>query len=92
MQASASVHPIKIVPIGNSQGVRLPLALLRRYAMQGQIMMEERPDGLLLRSATPGKVSLSQTFAEMALEQNAGAEDWSDFDATLADGLATAKW
>ena len=46
---STSAHPVKLIAIGNSQGIRLPQALLRRYGMQGQIMLEERPDGVLLK-------------------------------------------
>jgi antitoxin MazE len=86
------VHPVKIIAIGNSRGVRLPQALLRRYAMVGQIVLEERPDGLLLRGQAPGALSLRQTFAEMAKEQAAGSDDWRDLDALAGDGLGSVKW
>lgn len=92
MLSSSLVHPLKIVPIGNSQGVRLPQSVLRRYAMAGHILMEERPDGLLLRGATSGKLSLLQTFQEMAAEQAQGKEDWTDFEGIEGDGLESLKW
>ena len=89
---TASLQPLKLIAIGNSRGVRLPQALLRRYGMADQITLEERPEGLLLRGTTSIKASLKQTFAEMAREQAAGAEDWSDLDALASDGLETVKW
>ena len=87
-----TLHPTKLIAIGNSKGIRLPQALLRRYGLGDRIMLEERPEGLLLRGALSAKVSLKQTFAEMAQEQAAMAEDWSDLAAAEADGLDTLKW
>lgn len=87
-------HPrtleLKIVPIGNSRGVRLPKAILEKYAMRETMLLEEREDGLLLRSKKKDKrVSWEETYREMAREK----EDWSDLDGTLADGLAPGdKW
>jgi antitoxin MazE len=92
MPTAAPLQPLKLIAIGNSRGVRLPQALLRRYGMADQITLEERPEGLLLRGTTSTKASLKQTFAEMAREQAAGAEDWSDLDALASDGLETVKW
>ena len=89
---STSAHPVKLIAIGNSQGIRLPQALLRRYGMAGQIMLEERPDGVLLKGTGASKASLRQTFSEMGREQAAGNEDWSDMDGTAADGLDKLKW
>lgn len=92
MQTNNTVHPTKIIPIGNSRGIRLPQALLRRYGITDQVTLEERPEGLLLRGTASAKVSLKQTFTEMAREQAAGAEDWSDLDKAAADGLENVKW
>ena len=92
MSASITVHPLKIIAIGNSRGVRLPQALLRRYGMAEQIMLEERPEGLLLRGSVSAKASLKQTFTEMAREQRASKENWSDLDGLASDGLDRVKW
>ena len=43
----------------------------------------ETEDGVLLRSGTVNKLSWEDTYRSMAAER----EDWSDLDATLADGL-----
>lgn len=92
MPSSTTVHSLKIIAIGNSRGVRLPQALMRRYGMADQITLEERPEGLLLRGSRSGRASLKQTFTEMAREQAAGIEDWSDLDGLEADGLDGVKW
>ena len=57
-----------------------------------QIILEELPDGLMLRGAGSGKASLRQTFSEMAREQAVGVEDWSDLDGVVSDGIEGVKW
>jgi antitoxin MazE len=79
---------LKIVPIGNSQGVRLPKPLLQRYGIEGHVIAEQTPQGILLRSTPRSKASLEDTFAQMA---RAG-EDWQDLDAVSADGLNKLPW
>ncbi len=36
---------LKIVPIGNSRGVRLPKAVLDKYAIRDAVVVEEREEG-----------------------------------------------
>ena len=79
----AEVFNLKLVPIGNSLGVRLSRPLLHKYGIQHSIVAEQRADGILLRGSNPGKATLEQTFTEMA----AAREDWSDLDVSAADGL-----
>jgi hypothetical protein len=79
---------LKLVPIGNSLGVRLSRPLLSKYGMEGVVIAEQRPDGILLRGANPSKATLEQTFTEMAAAQ----EQWDDFDAVSNDGLDKLVW
>ncbi len=81
---------LKIARIGNSRGVRLPAATLDRYHIGERVVMEERSDGILLRPA--GEAPLKLSWAETAREMAAAGEDWSEWDATAADGLDTAPW
>ena len=74
---------LKVVPIGNSRGVRLPKSVLNKYAITDTVVLEEREDGILLRSKQDERLSWEETYKEMARER----EDWSDLDVTLADGL-----
>ena len=84
----AEVFNLKLVPIGNSLGVRLSRPLLHKYGIQHCIVAEQRADGILLRGSNPGKATLEQTFTEMAAAQ----ENWSDLDASAADGLDKLVW
>jgi antitoxin MazE len=89
---TAALHPqsvnLKLVPIGNSLGVRLSRPLLSKYGMESVVIAEQRPDGILLRGANPSKATLEQTFTEMAAAQ----EKWDDFDAVSNDGLDKLVW
>lgn len=89
MQKLSRNVELKIVPIGNSRGVRLPKTVIDKYAIKDSVVLEERQEGLLLRSKTDKRLSWEETFKEMAREH----EDWRDLDVTLADGLDQGnKW
>ena len=81
---------LKVARIGNSRGVRLPAASLRRYRIGEAVLMEERSEGILLRPVGPvvQKLSWEDTAREMA----ASREDWSAWDEAVADGLEDAPW
>ena len=78
-----STLEIKVVPIGNSRGVRLPKSVLAKYAIGESVVLEEREEGVLLRSKKDKRLSWEETYKDMARER----EDWSDLDTTVADGL-----
>jgi len=89
MEKASRTIELKVVAIGNSRGVRLPKAVLDKYAIKGDLVLEERAEGLLLRNKRDKRLSWEDTFREMAKER----EDWSDLDATMADGLDQEnKW
>jgi len=75
---------LKVSRIGNSRGVRLPAASLRRYRIGAMFLMEERSEGIFLRPVGPlvEKLSWEDTAREMALN----SEDWRDWNAADADG------
>ncbi|MBI5505016.1 MAG: AbrB/MazE/SpoVT family DNA-binding domain-containing protein [Deltaproteobacteria bacterium] len=81
---------LKVARIGNSRGVRLPAAVLRHYRIGETVVMEERSEGILLRptGAAVAKLSWEETAKAMA----ATGEDWSEWDATAADGTAGLPW
>lgn len=85
-----AVLKLKVARIGNSRGVRLPAASLRRYRIGETVLMEERSDGILLRPAGDAVEKLS--WEETAREMAASPEDWSAWDTTVADGLAEVPW
>ena len=78
---------LKIVPIGNSRGVRLPKEIIERYAIEETIVLEVREEALVFRNKRDKRLSWEDTFKAMARER----EDWSDFEGTVADGLDPAE-
>ncbi len=81
---------LKVARIGNSRGVRLPTASLRRYRIGENVLMEERSEGILLRPAGPAVEKLS--WEETACAMAAAREDWSAWEAAAADGLDDLPW
>jgi len=83
MEKQIRTRDIKLVPIGNSKGVRIPKALLQKYGLNNSLLLEETDRGLLLRKKDDHKLSWEDTYKSMAAEK----EDWDDFDTALLDGL-----
>jgi antitoxin MazE len=81
---------LKIVPIGNSKGVRLPKAILERYAIGDTLVLEAHEKGLVFRNERDKRLSWADTYQDMARER----EDWQSIeDAAIADGLdPDEKW
>lgn len=76
-------HELVLCQIGNSRGIRLPAGVLKKYGLTRRVLLEEKPDGLVLRPLREKKLSWADTFKEMAAER----EDWSDLEVTAGDGL-----
>lgn len=81
---------LKISRIGNSRGVRIPAETLTRYHMGASVLMEEQLDGIMLRAGPVKTARLS--WDETASEMAASDEDWSEWDAVVADGMDTVSW
>jgi antitoxin component of MazEF toxin-antitoxin module len=75
---------LKVARIGNSRGVRLPAASLRRYRIGETVVMEERAEGILLRPTGPAVEKLS--WEDTAREMAASREDWSAWNTAATDG------
>ncbi len=80
---------LKVSRIGNSRGVQLPAASLRRYRIGSAVLMEERSDGIFLPPAGPAVEKLS--WADTAREVAASHENWGEWDVTDADGLESGS-
>ncbi len=83
MEKNIRARDAKLVPIGNSRGVRIPKALLQKYGLKSSLLIEETDRGLLLRNKDERKSSWEDTYKAMADEK----EKWEDFDQALLDGL-----
>ena len=83
MDQSSYTREVKLVPIGNSKGIRLPKALLDKYGWSDRLMLEEMEESVVLRGEKTRHLSWEETYRAMAAE----SEDWSDLDVAVADGL-----
>lgn len=83
MNKSSRIREVKLIPIGNSRGIRLPKTLLDKYGWSDRLTLEEMEDSVVLRGKKTHKLSWEETYRAMAAE----AEDWSDFDVAISDGV-----
>jgi len=83
MEEHIQARDVKLVPIGNSKGIRISKSLLQKYGFGNSLLLEETERGLLLRKKGGSELSWEDTYKAMAKEK----ESWDDFDATLLDGL-----
>jgi len=86
--ADKSIGPVtlKIVSVGNSKGVRIPSAILRRQGISNEVECIETIDGLLLRAKRSTELTFEDAFAQMAKDQEALAEV-RELEGTISDGL-----
>ena len=80
---------ISLAQIGNSRGIRLPSALIRKHGLEEGMVLEDRGDEIVLR-AKHGSTKLS--WEETGRQMAASGEEWSEWDSTLSDGLDQAPW
>ena len=83
MSKANVTRDIKLIAIGNSRGIRLPKSLLQKYGWSDSLVLEEAETGIFLHGRGESKLSWRDTYRTMAAE----AEDWSDLETALADGL-----
>ncbi len=81
---------IRLIRIGNSQGVRIPKPVLAHYGMAegDDLQLEETREGILLRKPSPDgkKLSYRDSYVEMVAE-NVDDALWEEWDTTAGDGL-----
>lgn len=75
---------LTVTRVGNSRGIRLPAEVLRRYRVGETLIMEQRPDEIVLRPkrTRQQKLNWTETYQQMAQAD----EDWSGWE-SLAEGL-----
>ncbi|KAA3602279.1 MAG: AbrB/MazE/SpoVT family DNA-binding domain-containing protein [Candidatus Scalindua sp. AMX11] len=83
MEKQIRTKNIKLIPIGNSKGIRLPKEIIQKYGFSESVVLEEREEGVLLHRKDGNKLSWEDTFKAMSDEK----ENWNEFDITLMDGL-----
>ncbi len=80
---------VKLARIGNSRGIRLPAALIRRYGFRDTIKLQPGGDGILL---IPTRQSAKMTWEQTAGEMASSSETWEEWETFENDGLASVPW
>ena len=83
MHKANAAREVKLIDIGNSKGIRIPKSLLQKFGWSDSLVLEETETGISLHGGEKNKLSWAETYRARAAEP----EDWSDLDATLADGI-----
>ena len=73
------LEKVKLIKIGNSQGFRLPKRVISKYGFGNHIVLEEMPEGILLRTSKKNKLSWEDTYKAMA-ETEEEWDVWQDAD------------
>ena len=58
----------RIVKIGNSQGIRVPKALLEQAGLGTEVKLDVQPDQIIIRSAHPRRHGWQEQFSAMAAQ------------------------
>ncbi|TWI72300.1 antitoxin MazE [Desulfobotulus alkaliphilus] len=83
MENQIRTRDIKLIPIGNSKGIRIPQKLIQKYGLNNSLLLEETDKGLLLHKKEDSMLSWEDTYKSMADEK----ENWDDFNTVILDGL-----
>ena len=71
-----------LIPIGNSQGIRLPKAVIEQAGLEGELNLEVSADGVIIRAAKRTRADWSKAAARCHEE---GEDQLGDWDTTTGD-------
>lgn len=69
---------LKLIRIGNSRGVRLPMSLIRQYHLDGSVDVELAADGFILRPAEAVREGWAERFREATEGQDTEESLWQE--------------
>ena len=79
----------RIVKIGNSQGIRIPKALLEESGLKGEVDMSVRDGVLLITQVGQPRQGWSEAFRQMARH---GDDVLLDGDLAASDSFEAESW
>ena len=79
----------RIVKIGNSQGVRIPKALLEESGLQGEVDMSVRDGALVITRAGQPRQGWAEAFRQMAQH---GDDELLDGDLAAGGSFDAESW
>ena len=79
----------RIVKIGNSQGVRIPKALLEESGLSGDVDISVRDGAVVIAAARPAREGWDEAFRQMA---SCGDDELLDGDVATSDAFDEGSW
>lgn len=79
----------RIVKIGNSQGVRIPKALLAESGLSGEVDISVHDGTLVIAAAGRPRQSWDEAFRQMAMR---GDDELLDGDVTTSGAFEAESW
>ena len=79
----------KIVPIGNSRGIRIPKAMLEHCGFGEEVDLQAKNGALILRPVDAARAGWAAAFAEMG---KAGDDKPADVEAPTATTFDAEEW
>lgn len=73
---------IDLVQIGNSQGIRLPKAVIEQAGLTPELELEVSPGAIVIRPVSQTRSGWAEAAADCGQADDAGLGDW---DATVSD-------
>jgi len=73
------IQSTKLIKIGNSQGIRLPKAMINHYGFGEKIELSEVAGGILITNPEQGKLSWQETYQAMQEDSPLEQEEWKDW-------------
>jgi antitoxin MazE len=84
----AKIVKVRLVKIGNSQGIRIPKTLVEQYALRGEVELEAESDRLIVRASTT-RQGWDLHFERMAA---AGDDRMLDGDVMIPTRWDAGEW
>ncbi|MDJ0716191.1 MAG: AbrB/MazE/SpoVT family DNA-binding domain-containing protein [Prochloraceae cyanobacterium] len=82
----------KIVPIGNSQGVRIPKPFIEECGLTGDVEMVVKDGCIVISPAETPRQGWDEAFKDMALNSDAPLRGSADADRLLIDEEIQHDW
>ncbi len=79
----------RIVRIGNSQGIRIPKALLEQTELRGEVELTVQGGSLVISTVAPARNGWEAAFRQMAAS---GDDRLLDGDSPTADSFDAKDW
>lgn len=81
-----------IIQIGNSQGIRIPKAILEQLQFKKEVELEVIEDGLLLRPLIQPRANWTEMFAKALKNQDSDADEFTDWERTTLSSFDEDEW